>query len=144
MSKIFYLWISPHELHKLSLGRHRIWYKGTLMLSIASCFEVRNPPPAAGGLLFGRFPNQKHQKIKNQEDPPRRICTKCFEGGLLSPGSWLGICHIGEPPGGGISCDQVGRRIWKRTKARKHKHNATQLVCNLPHPWVNKTRSLYF
>jgi len=36
MSRIIYLWISPSKLPKLSLGRHRIWYKGTLMLSIAS------------------------------------------------------------------------------------------------------------
>ena len=28
--------------------------------------------------------------IKNpeEEDPPRRICTRCFEGGPLPPGSW--------------------------------------------------------
>ena len=44
--------------------------------------------------------------IKNpgpeEEDPPRRICTRCFEGGPLPPGSWLGSCQIGDPPGGGV------------------------------------------
>jgi len=31
-----------------------------------------------------------------------RICTRCFEGGPLPPGSWLGSCQIGDPPGGGV------------------------------------------
>jgi len=50
MSRIIYLWISPRKLPKLSLGRQRIWYKSTLMLSIASlisyhtaCFFYLSP-----------------------------------------------------------------------------------------------------
>jgi len=44
--------------------------------------------------------------IKNleEEDPPRRICTRCFEGGLLPLGSWLGnIVNRKTPRGGGFS-----------------------------------------
>jgi len=42
--------------------------------------------------------------IKNPEedDPPRRICTRCSEGGSLPLGSWLGTIVNRNPPGGGF------------------------------------------
>jgi len=58
----------------------------------------RNPPPR-GGFLFTVFP------IKNPEieDPPLRICTRCFVGGPLPPGSWSGnIVNRKHPRGGGF------------------------------------------
>jgi len=51
--------------------------------------------------------------IKNpeEEDPPRRICTRCFEGAPLPLGSFLGnIVNRETHPGEGVSCDQVPKK----------------------------------
>jgi len=60
-------------------------------------FDRRNPPPPGGGFyLVGSL-----TKNPEEEDPPRRICTRCFEGGPLPPGSWFGNLPNRKPPRGG-------------------------------------------
>ena len=69
------------------------------MYNIYTCILIeRNTPPGGGSYLLCSL-------IKNpeEEDPSRRICTRCFEGGPLPPVSWLGnIVNRKPPPGGGF------------------------------------------
>ena len=69
------------------------------MYNIYTCILIeRNTPPGGGSYLLCSL-------IKNpeEEDPSRRICTRCFEGGPLPPVSWLGnIVNRKPPPGGGV------------------------------------------
>jgi len=53
----------------------------------------RKKPPSRRGFLFIVFPNQEPE----EEDPPRRICTRHLEG-PLPPGSWLGNIVNRKPP----------------------------------------------
>ena len=58
----------------------------------------KEPPPPGGVsyLLCSLIKNPE------EEDPFRRICTRCLEGGPLPPGSWSGNIVNRKPPGG---CD---------------------------------------
>ena len=62
-----------------------------------SCILIKRTPPPGGVsyLLCSIIKNQE------EEDFPRRMCTKCFEWGPLPPGSWLGNIVNRKPPGGG-------------------------------------------
>ena len=55
-------------------------------------------PPHPGGVSYLMCSLIKNPK---EEDPPRRICTRCFEGGPLPPDSWLGNIVNRKPPRGG-------------------------------------------
>jgi len=56
-------------------------------------------PPPRGVSRFGRFPNQE----RGGRGPPSKKFTRCFEGGLLPPGSWLGnLSNRKKPRGGGF------------------------------------------
>jgi len=80
----------------------------------------RTPPP--GGVSYFLC-----SLIKNpeEEDPTRRMCTRCFEGGPLPPGSWLGNKVNRKTPRGEIIFDQIWdyslkfrytqKVIWKST-----------------------------
>jgi len=59
----------------------------------------RNPPPSGGVsyLLCSLIHNPE------EEEPPRRIGTRCFAGGPLPPRFWLGnIINRKSPPRGGF------------------------------------------
>jgi len=40
MSRIIHLWISPRELHKLSLGWHRTWYVDVVHVDVVHCIAL--------------------------------------------------------------------------------------------------------
>jgi len=56
---------------------------------------IERKPTPRGGFLFAMFPHQEPWV-----DPPRRICTRCFEGGPLTHGSWWGNIVNRKPPRG--------------------------------------------
>ena len=60
-------------------------------------------PPHPGGVSYLLCSLVKNRV---QEDPPRRICTRFFEGVLLHTVLDEGTLKIGNPPGGGVSFDQ--------------------------------------
>jgi len=67
---------------------------------------IEKDPPPGGGFLFTMFPHQEPWV----RGPPRRTCTKCFEGAPLTHGSWWGNIINRQPPwGGGVSFDQSCR-----------------------------------
>ena len=77
-----------------------VWYDAAALrlMSTNGIIDIyilieRNPPP--GGVSYSLC-----SPIK-EDDPLRRICTRCFEGGHLSQGSWLGNIVNRKPPRGG-------------------------------------------
>jgi len=73
--------------------------------SVLQCVAVFNqhakliagtPPPVFPFYLEGSL-----TKNPEEEDPPQRICTRCFEGVPLPQVSWLGNLPNRKPPRGG-------------------------------------------
>jgi len=61
-------------------------------------WSKETPPPGGVSYLLCSL-----IKSRELEDPPRRICTRCFEGGPLTHGSWWGnIINRKLPQGGGL------------------------------------------
>ena len=81
MSRIWYIWwrlISKCQSNTTCLTRQ------ILHFSIWSWLKEPPPPGGVSYLLCSQTKNPE------DEDPPRRICTGCFEGGPLPPSFWLG------------------------------------------------------
>jgi len=57
--------------------------------------------------------------IKNpeEEDPPRRTCTRYFEGGALPPGFWLGNIVNRKPPRGRDFFPSKCRNVYRERKS---------------------------
>jgi len=70
--------------------------------------------------------------IKNpeEEDPPRRICTMCFEGGPVPPSSWSGNIVHRKPPWG--SFNQSGKREKNNIECKCTKDNPSNLLKIVP------------
>jgi len=81
----------------------------SVLQCVAVCWAAqvdrRKPPPP--GFFF--YLAGSLTKNPEEEDPPRRIYNRCFEGGSLSPGSWLWILPNRKPPrGGDVPAIKVG------------------------------------
>jgi len=91
---------TPHKMiHTQEL--HATWSKET----------PPSEPPHPGGVSYLLC-----FLIKNpeEEDPPRRICTRCFLGGPLPPGSWLGNIINRKPLRGG---EVLSIKLWQQLNA---------------------------
>jgi len=134
MSHVTYEWVMTQVSYERTMSH--IWmshvtYEWTILpcqvyrlcewTSHVTLIEETAPPGGVSYLLCSLIKNPE------EEDPPRRICTKCFEGGPLPPGSWLGnIVNRKPPPGGGV----IPINLYERVTSHMNKS------CNI-YKWVN-------
>ena len=79
---------------------HRAMRETLIISQIYVCTHWSKETPPPGGVFYLLC-----SLIKNLEgkDPPRKICTRCFEGGPLASGSWCeNIVNRKTPRGGGF------------------------------------------
>jgi len=70
-------------------------YSKTSVISLSTLIEETPPSGEVSYFLCSLIKNRV------QKDPPRRICTRFFEGGPLTHGSWWGNIVNRKPPRGG-------------------------------------------
>ena len=85
MSHIYMSHVTYQTSQEQALKQSRRRYKFSFCDPVKHTMIAGNTPLGGGFYLAGSL--TKNQEI---EDPPRRICTRCFEGGPLPSGSWLG------------------------------------------------------
>ena len=69
-------------------------YSKTSVISLSTLIEETPPSGEVSYFLCSLIKNRV------QKDPPRRICTRFFEGGPLTHGSWWGNIENRKPPRG--------------------------------------------
>jgi len=93
------LWYMKQKMHFLLWYMNFMWYICTEFSKsqLYSLFERKPPPQGVSYLLCSLIKNPE------EEVPPLRISTRCFEGVPLPPGSWSGnIINRKTPWGGGV------------------------------------------
>ena len=111
-------------------GQNSMLWRGWRYIRELFCqtWSKEIPPPGVSYLLSSLTKNPE------EEEPPRRICSRCFDGGPVSAGSWLG--NIGcpgkyEKPAGVVSFDQI-LSLSLSNWAKKAKWACLALCAKLP------------